>query len=195
LDAGELEEGMGQPKIDISTIKLPANVDPSPTSPSRTKTPSTDKDQQEAKSPEGISPAKELREPATEHLYMVRSLGNTLSRGDQQIPEPVDKVVDIQEIDYDMKRKVVMRRIVKKRKLTLECTLLITIVETLFDTKNAKMTELITIGMTITNATLDKEKRDEREVAPMKKELDHLLHQVDYYQNSTHTVILLKCEF
>jgi hypothetical protein len=39
LDTGEQEEGMGQPKIDISMAELPANVDPSPTSPSRTKTP------------------------------------------------------------------------------------------------------------------------------------------------------------
>jgi hypothetical protein len=36
------------------------------------------------------------------------------------------------------------------------------------------MTELIRVGMAITNATLVKEKRDEREVASMRKELDHL---------------------
>jgi hypothetical protein len=35
----------------------------------------------------------------------------------------------------------------------------------LFDTENAKMTELIGAGMAITDATLDREKRDEREVA------------------------------
>lgn len=80
LDVGE-QEGMGQPKISISTTEPLANVDPSPTSPSRTKTPSADEDQQEAKSPEhtGISPARELREPAMEHLYRTRSLDNTLS--------------------------------------------------------------------------------------------------------------------
>jgi hypothetical protein len=44
----------------------------------------------------------------------------------------------------------------------------------LFDTESAKMTELIGAGMAITDATLDREKRDEREVASMKKELDHL---------------------
>jgi hypothetical protein len=36
------------------------------------------------------------------------------------------------------------------------------------------MTELIGAGMAITDATLDREKRDEREVDAMKKELDHL---------------------
>jgi hypothetical protein len=67
-----------------------------------------------------------------------------------------------------------MRRTIKKRNLTLDSTLLITTKETFFDTKNANMTELIGAGMAITNATLDKEKMDEREVATMKKEPDHL---------------------
>ena len=57
------------------------------------------------------------------------------------------------------------------------------------------MTELIRAGMAITDATLDREKMDEREVASMKKELDHLWHQEKYYQNSTQAVVLLKCEF
>jgi hypothetical protein len=33
------------------------------------------------------------REPTMEHLYMARSLGNTLSWGDQQILEPIDKIM------------------------------------------------------------------------------------------------------
>jgi hypothetical protein len=36
------------------------------------------------------------------------------------------------------------------------------------------MTELIREGMAIIISTLDRSKRDEREVATMKKELDHL---------------------
>jgi hypothetical protein len=97
---------------------------------------------------------------------MAGSLGNTLTWGDQQIPEPVDEIIDIQVITYDRKRKVVMRRTTKKRRLTLDSTLLITTEETLLDTENAKMTELIGAGMAITDATLDRERRDEREVAP-----------------------------
>jgi hypothetical protein len=61
-----------------------------------------------------------------EHLYTAGSLGNTVSWGDQQIPEPIDKVVDIQAIAYDRKRKVVMKITVRKRKLTLDNTLFIT---------------------------------------------------------------------
>jgi hypothetical protein len=57
------------------------------------------------------------------------------------------------------------------------------------------MTELIGTGMAINDATLDRERMDERDVASMKKELDHLHHQAEYYQNSTQTVVLLKSEF
>jgi hypothetical protein len=132
MDAGEQEEGMGQPEISIPMTELSANTDPLPTSPSKTKTLSTDEDQQKAESPGHTisSPARELsgpshgteqastpilphkplteeeggqvptlgrdREPTMEHLYTAGSLGNTLSWGDQQIPEPVDEVTDIQ---------------------------------------------------------------------------------------------------
>jgi hypothetical protein len=46
--------------------------------------------------------------------------------------------------------------------------------ETLFDTESTKMIELIRAGMSITNLTLDKEKRDKMEATTMRKELDHL---------------------
>jgi hypothetical protein len=55
----------------------------------------------------------------------------------------VDEVVDIQAIAYDRKRKFVMRRTPKKRRLTLDGTLLITTKETLINIENAKETELI----------------------------------------------------
>jgi hypothetical protein len=101
----------------------------------------------------------------------------------------------VQAIAYDRKRKYVMKRMVKKRKLTLDSTLFITTEETLFDIEHAKMTELIGDGMAITDATLDREKKDEEEEAAMRKELDHLRHQAEYYQNSTQAVVLLKSEF
>jgi hypothetical protein len=62
-----------------------------------------------------------------EHLYMTGSLGNILSWGDQQILEPVDEVVDIHDISYDRKRKVVMKIKFRKINLTLDRTLFITI--------------------------------------------------------------------
>jgi hypothetical protein len=109
-----------------------------------------------------------------EHLYTTRSLGSTLSWEDQQILEPVDEFANIHAIAYDMKMKDVMRKNTKKRSLTLVRTLLITTEETLFDTENAKMTELIRVGMVITDSTFDRERRYEREVDTMNKYLDHL---------------------
>jgi hypothetical protein len=100
---------------------------------------------------------------------MVGSLGNTLTWGDQQIPEPIDEINDIRAIDYDRKRKFVMRRVTKKRRLMLNSKLLVTIEEMLLDTKNSKINELIGEGMDITNATLDKAIRYENEIVTMKK--------------------------
>jgi hypothetical protein len=76
-----------------------------------------------------------------------------------------------------------VERMTKKRRSMLDITLLITTEERLLDTKNAKIIELIRECMAITDATLDRERKNEREVATMKKELDHLHHQVEYYQN------------
>jgi hypothetical protein len=53
-------------------------------------------------------------------------LGNTLTWGDQKIPEPVDEVADIYEISYDQKRKAIIQRTIKKRRVTLDCSILIT---------------------------------------------------------------------
>ena len=67
-----------------------------------------------------------------------------------------------------------MRRKTKKRRITLNITLLVTTEEMLFNTENYMMTELIRACMAITDATLDKSRRDEREVSTMNKALDHL---------------------
>jgi hypothetical protein len=88
-----------------------------------------------------------------------------------------------------------MIRTIKKRKIILDRTLIITTEESLFDIDNAKMNVLMRAWMAITDATLDREKRDEMEVASMNKELDHLRHQEEYYQNSTQAVVLLKSKF
>jgi hypothetical protein len=88
-----------------------------------------------------------------------------------------------------------MRRIAKKIWLMLDNKHIITTEETLLDTENAKMTKLIRAGRAINYAMLDREKRDENELVSMKKELDHVCHQAEYYQNSTRVVVLLKSEF
>jgi hypothetical protein len=57
------------------------------------------------------------------------------------------------------------------------------------------MIELIGVGMDITDATLCRERRDEKEIASMNKYLYHIHHQVKYYHKSTQAILLLNSEF
>jgi hypothetical protein len=102
---------------------------------------------------------EELQEPILEQIHTVESLGNTLTWGEQQIPEHVDEVVDIQAIVYDRKRKSIMKRITKKRRLTLDSSILTTTKENFLSIEHAKTSELIGVGMAIIDATLDRERR------------------------------------
>ena len=88
-----------------------------------------------------------------------------------------------------------MRRTTKKRRLTLDSSILIIMEETLLNTKHTKTYELIDIGMVITDATLDRAKRDEKELTIALKELDHLRHLEKYYQDSMQAIVFLKSEF
>jgi hypothetical protein len=46
------------------------------------------------------------------------------------------------------------------------------------------MSELIGVGMEITNATLDRARKYEEEMSTVLKDLEHLLHLAKYYQDS-----------
>jgi hypothetical protein len=139
--------------------------------------------------------AKEVQEPNLENIYTFEGLGNTLTWGEQQITELVDEVIDIQDISYDRKRKYIMKRTTKKRTLTLDNSILITTEEKLISTKHAKTSDLIDVGMEITDATLDRARKDEVELATALKELEHLHHLVKYYQDSTQATMFLRSEF
>jgi hypothetical protein len=52
-------------------------------------------------------------------------------------------------------------------------------------TEHAKASELIGIWMAIIDATMDRERKNEEELATVLKELDHLHHLDKYYQDST----------
>jgi hypothetical protein len=104
---------------------------------------------------------EEVQYPSLEQVYTIVSLGNTLTWGYQQIPEPVDEVDDIHAIAYDHKRKAIVQRATKKRRITLDRSILITTEENLINTEQAKTSKLIGVGMEITDATLDIAKRDE----------------------------------
>jgi hypothetical protein len=74
---------------------------------------------------------KEVQEPILEHIHTVGNLGNTLTWGENQIPDPVDEVADIQEITYDRRRKDIMTRTTKKRRVMLDSSIVITMEEKL----------------------------------------------------------------
>jgi hypothetical protein len=66
----------------------------------------------------------------------------------------------------------------KKRRITLDHSILITTEENLINTENARTSELIGMGMAISDATLDRAKWDEKELVASLKELEHLRHLV-----------------
>jgi DNA-directed RNA polymerase subunit E'/Rpb7 len=105
-----------------------------------------------------VSFVKEVQELVLEQIHIAGSLGNNMTWGEQQILEPFDEIVDIHAISYDRKRKPIMRRTTKKRRLTLDSSILITMEEKLLSTKHAKTSNIISAGMAITDATLDREK-------------------------------------
>jgi DNA repair ATPase RecN len=67
--------------------------------------------------------------------------------------------------------------------------------ENLINIENARTSELIGTGREISDATLDRAKRDEKELATALKELEHLRHLAKYYQDTTQTVVYLRNEF
>jgi hypothetical protein len=146
----------------------------------------------------GVGPArysKEVRESNLEQIYTTGSLGNKLTWGDQQIPEPVDEVADIYAISYDQKRKAIVQRTAKKRRISLDHSILVTTEENLINTADTRTSELIGIGKSLSDATLDRARRDEKELATTLKELEHLRHLVEYYKGATQTIVYLKGEF
>jgi hypothetical protein len=74
----------------------------------------------------------------------------------------VDEVANINSIAYDGKRKDIVQRTTKKRRITLDRSIVITTEENLINTEHANMSELIGARIEITDATLDRDKRDER---------------------------------
>jgi len=137
---------------------------------------------------------EEVQEPNIEQIYTIGSLGNKLTWGNQQIPDLVDKVADIYVISYDQKRKDIVQRTAKKIRITLDHSM-VTIEENLINTADAWMSKLIGLGKALSDATLDRARRDKKELDATLKELEHLRHLVEYYKGATQTVVYMKSEF
>jgi len=79
----------------------------------------------------------------------------------------------------------VVKQTNKIKRLTLDSAIVVTTKETLLDTKNAKVRELLGVGMDISNSTINREKQYEREEESMRRELGHFRYQAKYYKNTT----------
>jgi hypothetical protein len=107
----------------------------------------------------------------------------------------VNEVIDIQAIAYDQNRKAIMKRTTKKRRLTLDKSILITMEDKLISMEHAKTSDFIDTWMVITDATLNRERKYEEELAIVLKDLEHLRHLEKYYQYSTHAMVFLRSKF
>jgi hypothetical protein len=104
-------------EIDISTTDYQVSTETTHDASISTCTQPPDDQQTEARPSEHM---EEVQKPSLEQIYTIRSLKNILTWGDQQIPEPMDEVVDIHAITFDRKRKAIMQRTTKKRRITLD---------------------------------------------------------------------------
>jgi hypothetical protein len=137
----------------------------------------------------------EVREPTLEQIYTTGSLGNNITWGDQQIPDRVDEVADIYAISCDQKRKAIIQRMEKKRRITLDHSILVTTEENLINIADAHTYELIGMGKSLSDVAQDRVKRNEKELATTLKELEHVRHLAEYYKSATYTTVYLRSEF
>jgi hypothetical protein len=107
----------------------------------------------------------------------------------------LDEVVDIEAIAYEHKIQLVVKRTTRKRNITLDNTMFITTEETLLDSEKYKVSKILGEGVAISQSTIDRAKEDEMEVHSMRRYLERLRHQVEYYSNANQEVILLRVEF
>jgi hypothetical protein len=62
----------------------------------------------------------------------------------------------------------------KKRKITVDCSILVTTEESLINTIDDNTSKLIGVGRSLSDVSRDRARRDERELADTLKELEHL---------------------
>jgi hypothetical protein len=92
LGSGGQKEGIPQLEIDTSTADYQVSTEPTPGSSFLVDTSPFDEKQTEVKP---LGHMEEAQEHILEQIHTARSLGNTLTWGEQQILEPVDEVADI----------------------------------------------------------------------------------------------------
>jgi hypothetical protein len=171
-----------QKDVDNAMARIQASIELAPDTSIPLDTQIPDKHQEEA---EPSNKNKEVQESDLEQIYTTDSLGNMLTWGDQQIPEPVDEVAYIYVISYDQKRKAIVQRTTKKRKITVDHSILVTTEEILINTTYSPTSKLIGMGRALSDPAQDRVRRDERELVDTLKEVEHLCHIVEYYKGTS----------
>jgi hypothetical protein len=76
----------------MSTTDYQVSIKPAPDSSILSSTLPLDEKQLKA---DALGHTLEFQEPSLEPIYTIDNLGNTLTWGEKQVPEPVDEVIDI----------------------------------------------------------------------------------------------------
>jgi hypothetical protein len=67
----------------------------------------------------------------------------------------------------------------------LDHSILVITEENLINTADAQTSELIDVGKSLSDTTLDRTRRDEKELVVSLKEIEHLRHIYEYYKGTT----------
>jgi hypothetical protein len=108
---------------------------------------------------------------------------NILSWVDQPILDPLEDVSDLEMIDYNRERKYCQAD-PKRKKEDLDTTILCTIEEHVIDTKRARLSDLLSTGLAISHATMDKAIFEAKKIQNLGKQISLLENQVKYYKAS-----------
>jgi hypothetical protein len=82
-----------------------------------------------------------------------------------------------------------------KIRISLDHSILVTTKENLINIADARMSKLISVGKALSDSTLDRARRDEKELAATLKELKYLCHLFKYYKGAMHIILYLRGEF
>lgn len=90
--------------------------------------------------------------------------------------------MDLEMIDYNRRKQVIVKQSQKRKKIDLDTTILCTIEENMIDTKRARLSGLLSIGLAITYPIMDRARYEVEEIQNQGKQISLLENQVKYYK-------------
>jgi hypothetical protein len=76
---------------------------------------------------------------------------------------------DLEMIAYNKRKKVIVKQTQKRKKVDLDTTILCTTEEQVIDTKRARLSDLLSTGLAISHATMDKARFEAEENSKPRK--------------------------